>query len=124
MNKRLFSIIAIAALALGIISPVFAGPYDRENGNEAGYVKSVATGASAEVVAAPCYVHAVTLYASTANAEAAVYDSTTGATGGAKIELGKATQYESTRYVFDTPVKFDNGVYVVDSNGYVVVEYR
>jgi hypothetical protein len=121
--KKLILFIALLSLVAFKAAPVFAGPYDRENANTAGYVKAVSASSSSEVVAAPCYIHAVTVLATAANAVVGIID-TQGTTGTAVAEIGQATQYASNRQVFNPPLKIENGVYANVSNGSVVVEYR
>jgi hypothetical protein len=122
--KRLFSFIAILAVLSGVCGVAFAGAFDREDAKTVGYVNSKSVSSSSAVVSAPCYIYAVTVLASSANAVIGIYDSASAATGSAKVEIGEATQYASERQVFDPPLRMENGAYAQVSNGQVVIEYR
>ena len=82
------------------------------------------SGADVAVTSGPAYVYAVTVYATAANSYVNLHDAASATTGTQKIEVGEATQYETTRQVYDPPVYFKTAVYADVTNGAFVVEYR
>jgi hypothetical protein len=123
MNKFLLA----ALLMLGMATPVLAD-FSREDSNPAGFVNMAGayTAVDAAVVARPALVYGITAYADAANTHCDVYDASTTPANGVKpkIEVGEATQYRTTRYTYDPPLKFTTGVYVDAAAGSCHIEYR
>lgn len=128
MRKLLFSLLLVTGLGLGVIQETFAGPFDRETATEAGYVNSVSRFNDDTLISRPAYVYAVTVLAEAANSYVKLFDTVSGAApvdiDKPKIEVGEATQYDTTRYQFNPPVRFENGIYADVTSGSVVIEYR
>ena len=126
--KTLLSLLLLVVIGLGVgIGNVFAGPFDREVANEAGYVNSVSRINDGTIISRPGYVYAVTVLAENANTYVKLFDTASGAAPVSetpKIEVGESTQYKTTRYQFEVPVRFENGIYADVTSGSVVVEYR
>ena len=113
------------ALVLGAFVPVFAGSYDREDADEAGYVNCSARNSDGSLFSGAGYIYAVTLYAASATSTLTIYDASS-ATGNVVIEVAEATAGDSARLEFTRPVKVSTGAYadLSGSNAAVVVEYR
>lgn len=122
MKKIIISLLVCFFLVLGSL-PLYAARGDRETLNY-GYVESASATVDSALVAYPCYVYGVTLFASSANASVIIHDHASNNTGTAKIELGEATAWDSNRQVFDPPVALNNGAYADVTNCSVVLEYR
>lgn len=58
-----------------------------------------------------CYLHAVTLIPTGADATVVVYDNATAATGTAVAKLFAPSATASVHFTFDTPVYCSNGIY-------------
>ena len=84
-------------------------------------------GIDGRAVSGPCWLYAITVYANASNSYANIHDSNATSSPGdstIKVEVGQATQYASTRYEFTKPLKFENGIYIDNTNGSCWVEYR
>ena len=124
MKKSFIVVLCLCFLGIVVI-PGFAGSYDREDADEAGYVESRSGQQDFAVTSGPAYVHAVTVFANAASSYVNLHDNTSASDPSKiKVEVGEATQYETTRVVFDPPVKFDTAIYADVTSGSVVVEYR
>ena len=121
--KKLFSLLVLLSLMLA--TSVFAGPYDREVADEAGYVDIKTVTSDSAAIARPCYLYAISLYAGAAPSYVNVYNNASTGSGDA-IEISEATQYDSVRYEFKKPVNMSNGAYVdiTGSGSVVILEYR
>ncbi len=119
--KKIFSLVCALLLAV----PAFA-QYDRDpNTERAGYVNAASAGVDGVVKSGPTYVYAVTQYATGASSSTLLYDTTTlVAANQPKIEVAESVAANTKRYVYDPPLKFDNGVYADVTSGSVVIEYR
>lgn len=129
MFKRLLVILVCLSFLFGFaVSAAFAdegtGRYGREDMPGWTYMKTAS--ADGALVSTPCYLYSVTVYASSSNAHADIYDltATPASAPGKVIELGQATQYSSTQEVYDPPIKMDNGVWTDLTSGVVIVRYR
>ena len=124
--KKLLSILVCLTLLLSFGGITFAGSFDREDADEAGYadtkVLSVDTN---NTIARACYIYGVQFYAGTATSFVNLYDAAT-ATGDVKIEVSEATLGDSVYYKPAKPIKFDTGVSVdiTGANSAVILEYR
>lgn len=125
--NRLFTFILSLFLLAGIqsVSQAQEGRYSREDTN-VGYVEAASTEHDVQLVSRPAYIHAVTVWADAANSYVFLYDTSAApaAIDKPKVEVGTATQYVSSRTVFDPPLQMSNGIYADVTSGSVVVEYR
>ena len=119
--KKLFLFVCLFSLLLA--SACYAGPFDREEFKNVGYVDSKTTASDAAITSAPCYVYGVTVYSTSSNGYVNLYNSTDGS-GNVKIEVAEATQGDSTRVAFEKPVLFDTACYADVDGAVVIVEYR
>ena|SRR3990167_1226138 len=123
--KKLLLVLVCLSLIFGLQGMAMAGSYDRED-TAFGYTESRYCNADHVLVSKPCYVKSITIYASSANALAVIYDSADSSPADSEVryEIGEASQYESKREVFNPPIIFNNGVYADVTNGNIGVEYR
>jgi len=131
MRKYLSLVLALLMVVgmVGIANAQDSGRYGRENQDEVGYVDVASAQNDAVLVAAPCYIYGVTVFADAASSFVKIYDAATAAAvtaGGVtvKVEIGESTQYDSRRYAFDKPIKMNSGAYVDVTSGSVALEYR
>ena len=127
MNK-LLSLLVCLAFLVGLPLSAFAGSYDREDADEAGYVLSKGfKPPDGQKISAPTYVWAVTLQAGAGSGSSYLAlhngDSASDPVG---IEIEEATQYDCRRLEFSKPIYFKDGVYVDfgHSSDTCVIEYR
>ena len=124
--KKLFSLLVCLTLILVIVSLAYAGSFDREDADEAGYVDTKCLSAdAANTIARPCYIYGVQFYAAAATSYVNIYDAAT-ASGTIRIEIAEATAGDSVYYKPAKPIKFDTGVSVdlTGAGAVVILEYR
>jgi len=127
--KKLLCLVVLAVIFFAGTS--FAEDlYPRESGSKPNYVKYAGTDKDQVVVAYPCFLYAVSLYNEAATARVDIVDSSTATAGTVStivVELAEATAGESNRWVFDPPIRIQNGIYVdvtTAQSDNVIVEYR
>ena len=124
--KRLFCLLVCLTLLLSFGGMAFAGSFDREDADEAGYVNTkVLTSDTANTISHGCYIYGVQFYAGAASSYVNIYDAAT-ASGTVRIEVSEATAGEHVYYKPSKPIKFDTAVSVdlEGANSAVVIEYR
>ena len=122
--KKLSIFLLGTLLFLGLSGNVFA-QFDREHhATDAGYVNVVSRANDGVLSAAPVFIYAATLQATSSNAIVYIYDNASAASGTIKVEIAEPTSGTSKRVVFSTPIQMINGAYADVTNGSVDLEYR
>lgn len=120
--KKLLLVCLFSLLFAGL---AYAGPFDREEFDDVGYVDSKVITADGAVTSSPTYVYGISFYAGAASDFITLYNDTGTTTGQEKIEVSAATAGETKHISFDKPIKFETAVYAdINGTSFAIIEYR